>query len=143
VGGLHFPYTEDRGSIWTFSTVLIQNPSPEVAIKVAEANRSEGGANDMREYFAVIIQDADMKFDVTFPDLPGCVATAPTFDAARTSARMTLADHLATLERRGDPIPEPSTLETVVGGEDIHCGAAILVQEATMDEVRMSVSPAS
>jgi predicted RNase H-like HicB family nuclease len=84
----------------------------------------------MRQYFAVIIQDPDMNFDVTFPDLPGCVAVAATFEQARAIAGETLAHHLANLERDGDPIPEPSTLEAIVGGEDEYCGAAILVQEA-------------
>jgi predicted RNase H-like HicB family nuclease len=84
----------------------------------------------MRQYFAVIIQNPDMNFDVTFPDLPGCTAMAATLDEARAIAGEMLAHHLANLERDGDPIPEPSTLEAVVGGEDDHCGAAILVQEA-------------
>jgi hypothetical protein len=35
------------------------------------------------------------------------------------------------MKRAGDSIPEPSTLETIIGGEDEHCGAAILVREAT------------
>jgi predicted RNase H-like HicB family nuclease len=84
----------------------------------------------MREYFALIIQEPDMKFGVTFPDLPGCAATAPTFEEARAIAGETLAHHLANLEHDGDPIPTPSTLKAIVGGEDSHCGAAILVQEA-------------
>lgn len=88
----------------------------------------------MRQYFAVIIQDPDMNFDVTFPDLPGCVAMATTFEEARLVAGETLAQHLARLEREGAPIPEPSTLEAIVGGEGNHCGAAILVQEASDNE---------
>jgi predicted RNase H-like HicB family nuclease len=90
----------------------------------------------MREYFAVIYQDSDMEFRVTFPDLPGCAAAAATFEEARTIAREALANHLADMEREGAAIPKPSTLETVVGGEDDHCGAAILVQE-TIDRVKV------
>jgi predicted RNase H-like HicB family nuclease len=85
----------------------------------------------MRQYFAVITQDPDMDFSVMFPDLPGCVATAATLEEARTVAGEALADHLANRERDGDPIPEPSTLEVIVANEDGHCGAAILVQEAS------------
>jgi hypothetical protein len=33
------------------------------------------------------------------------------------------------MERHHRRIPAPSPLETIVGGEDSHCGAAILVQE--------------
>jgi predicted RNase H-like HicB family nuclease len=84
----------------------------------------------MREYFAVIIQDENMNFDATFPDLPGCVASRATFVAARAAAGEALADHLAQMERDRRRIPTPSALETIVSGEDSHCGAAILVQEA-------------
>ncbi|WP_158814181.1 type II toxin-antitoxin system HicB family antitoxin [Methylocapsa sp. S129] len=84
----------------------------------------------MRQYYAVILQNPDMDFSATFPDLPGCVATAATFEEARAAAQKALADHLAVLEQDGVSIPEPSTLEAVVGGEDRHCGAAILIREA-------------
>jgi predicted RNase H-like HicB family nuclease len=84
----------------------------------------------MRQYFAVIIQDPDMDFSVTFPDLPGCVATAATFEKARAIAGEALASHLVDMERNGEPVPEASTLQAIVDGEDSHCGAAILVQEA-------------
>jgi predicted RNase H-like HicB family nuclease len=83
----------------------------------------------MRQYYAVILQGPDMDFSVRFPDLPGCVATAATFEEARAMAGEVLAHHLAAMERDGDLIPRPSTLATVVGGEDKNCGAAILVRE--------------
>jgi predicted RNase H-like HicB family nuclease len=84
----------------------------------------------MREYFAVVVQDPDMDFRVTFPDLPGCVATVATFEEARAAAREALSDHLARMERVGERIPEPSPLAAIVGGEDEHCGAAILIRES-------------
>jgi predicted RNase H-like HicB family nuclease len=91
----------------------------------------EHGEDGAREYFAVIVQEPDMTFHATFPDLPGCVATAATFDGARGAAGKALTRCLDDRKRAGDAIPEPSTLETIVGGEDEHCGAAILVREAT------------
>jgi predicted RNase H-like HicB family nuclease len=92
----------------------------------AAGERHEEGA---RKYFAVIVQEHDMAFHATFPDLPGCVAMAPTFDAARGAAGRALACRLANMERAGDAVPEPSTLAAIVSGEDEHCGAAILVRE--------------
>jgi predicted RNase H-like HicB family nuclease len=89
----------------------------------------EHGEDGAREYFAVIVQDSDMTFHATFPDLPGCVVGAATFDGARAAAGRALARRLADMESAGDAIPEPSTLATIVGGEDEHCGAAILVRE--------------
>jgi predicted RNase H-like HicB family nuclease len=85
----------------------------------------------MHQYFAVICQDLDMDFSVTFPDLPGCVASAATLEEARTLAGEALAIRLADMQRDGDLIPEPSSLETIVDREDKRCGAAILVQEAS------------
>jgi predicted RNase H-like HicB family nuclease len=83
----------------------------------------------MRQYFAVIVQDSNMDFAVSFPDFPGCFATGTTFEEARVLAGEALAGHLAEMKRDGAPIPEPSTLRTVVEGEDNHCGAAILIHE--------------
>jgi predicted RNase H-like HicB family nuclease len=91
----------------------------------------EHGEDGAREYFAVIVQEPDMTFHATFPDLPGCAATAATFDGARGAAGKALTRCLDDMKRAGDSIPEPSTLETIIGGEDEHCGAAILVREAT------------
>jgi predicted RNase H-like HicB family nuclease len=93
---------------------------------LAEQNRR---TDIMQEYFAVIVQDADMAFHATFPDLPGCVATAATFDEARAAAGKSLARRLANMRRVGDSIPRPSPLKAIVAGEDEHCGAAILVRE--------------
>jgi predicted RNase H-like HicB family nuclease len=92
---------------------------------------SEHGEDAVREYFAVIVQEPDMAFHASFPDLPGCAATAATFHGARVGAGRALARCLDHMKRAGDSIPEPSTLETIIGGEDEHCGAAILVREAT------------
>jgi predicted RNase H-like HicB family nuclease len=91
--------------------------------------KGKHGHDGAREYFAIIVQEQDMAFHATFPDLPGCLATAATFDAARVAAGKALARRLAAIETAGDAIPKPSTLAVVVGGEDEHCGAAILVRE--------------
>jgi predicted RNase H-like HicB family nuclease len=82
----------------------------------------------MRQYFAVITQESDMDFSAKFPDFPGCGARAATFEEARAAAARALARRLAEMERGSEPIPEPSTLETIVGGEDRRCGAAILIE---------------
>jgi predicted RNase H-like HicB family nuclease len=96
---------------------------------MAAGAKSKHGHDGAREYFAIIVQEQDMAFRATFPDLPGCQATAATFDAARVAAGKALARRLAAIETAGDAIPEPSALAAVVGGEDEHCGAAILVRE--------------
>jgi predicted RNase H-like HicB family nuclease len=112
-------------------TWLLVNRGDSKGGKISARAGKELGENAEREYFAVIFQDSDMAFRATFPDLPGCVATAATFDGARAAAGKALARRLATMRCAGDSIPKPSTLETIVGGEDEHCGAAILVREQT------------
>ena len=97
--------------------------------EISAGGGGERGENGPREYFAIIVQDPDMAFHATFPDLPGCVVAAATFDGARAAAGKALARCLAEMESAGDAIPKPSTLAAIVGGEDEHCGAAILVRE--------------
>ena len=72
-----------------------------------------------------------MAFHATFPDLPGCRATAATFDAAHIAAGKALGYCLATMEDAGDAIPEPSTLSAVVGGVKTNIAEpfSILVRE--------------
>jgi len=111
-------------------TGLLINPGDFEDGKISVGAVSEHGEDGAREYFAVIVQEPDMAFHAAFPDLPGCVATAATFDGARALAGMALTRRLINMKRAGDSIPKPSTLETIVGGEDEHCGAAILVREA-------------
>jgi predicted RNase H-like HicB family nuclease len=81
----------------------------------------------MREYIALIHKDRDSDFGVSFPDLPGCVTAGETLDEARDLAAKALAFHLEGLEADGDPIPEPSSLETVMADQDNRDGVAILV----------------
>ncbi|WP_158816171.1 type II toxin-antitoxin system HicB family antitoxin [Methylocapsa sp. S129] len=85
----------------------------------------------MRPYIALIHKDADSDFGVSFPDLPGCVATGQTLDEARDMAAEALALHLEGLEQDGEAIPEPSTLEAVMANAENRDGVAILVAAPT------------
>src|ERR1700688_3216395 len=60
--------------------------------------------NPMREYYAVIFNDPDYGSWATFPDIPGCIASAETFEEAPTHAAEVLFDRLADMERNGHPI---------------------------------------
>ena len=80
----------------------------------------------MRQYIALIHKDADSDFGVSFPDLPGCVTAGVDLDNARGMAEEALGLHLEGMERDGDPIPEPSSLEAIMA-KDNRTGVAILV----------------
>ncbi len=81
----------------------------------------------MREYIALIHKDRDSDFGVSFPDFPGCVTAGATLDEARDMAAEALAFHLEGLEADGEPIPEPSSLETVMADAENKDALAILV----------------
>jgi predicted RNase H-like HicB family nuclease len=81
----------------------------------------------MRQYIALIHKDRDSEFGVSFPDLPGCVTAGATLDEARDMAIEALALHLEGLEADGEPIPEPSSLDRVMGEAENQDGVAILV----------------
>jgi predicted RNase H-like HicB family nuclease len=65
---------------------------------------------------------------VSFPDLPGCVTAGFDLDDAQRMAEEALALHLEGLEEDGDPIPEPSSLETVMADQENRSGVVILVR---------------
>jgi predicted RNase H-like HicB family nuclease len=96
----------------------------------------------MRQYIALIHKDADSDYGVSFPDLPGCVTAGVDLDDARRMAEEALALHLEGMEEDRDPIPEPSSLETVMADQENRTGVAILVnapQKATR-AVRVNVT---
>jgi predicted RNase H-like HicB family nuclease len=87
----------------------------------------------MREYYAVIFKDPDYGSYARFPDLPGCIASTESFEEAPTHAAEVLFDHLADMEREGDPIPEPSVLSRVIEEPGNLEGSIVLIQEASMN----------
>ena len=82
----------------------------------------------MRNYIALIHKDAASDFGVSFPDLPSCVTAESSLDEARDFASEALASHLAGLAEDGEAVPEPSSLEAIMGDAENRDGVAILVE---------------
>ncbi len=82
----------------------------------------------LRHYIALVRKDAASDYGVSFPDLPGCVTAGSTLDGARTFAEEVLALHLAGLAEDGEVLPEPSSMESIMGDPESWDGVAILVQ---------------
>ena len=59
--------------------------------------------------YLIIIEKANGNFSAFSPDVPGCVATGPTQEAAESEMRAALQMHLNGLKEDGLPVPEPST----------------------------------
>jgi predicted RNase H-like HicB family nuclease len=87
----------------------------------------------VRNYVAVIHKDDESDFGVSFPDLPGVISAAATFDEARQMAAEALAFHLEGMVAGGEPIPEPSTLEAIIADNRNRDGAAVLA--STVDAI--------
>ena len=59
--------------------------------------------------YAIVIQDAGNNFSAYVPDLPGCVATGRTIEAAEREIRNAIRFHLDGLRADNLPIPSPSS----------------------------------
>lgn len=57
---------------------------------------------------------AEEGVSVRFPDLPGCLTSGDDADDALTAAQEALGGFLVVSENDSDPIPEPSSLKTVM-----------------------------
>jgi predicted RNase H-like HicB family nuclease len=89
---------------------------------------SRAGPILMRQFIAVIFDDPDRGFGIVFPDMPGCVACAATFDEASDAAAEALVLHLGEMERDGVAIPTPSSFTHVLAKPQYRDGVAIRVQ---------------
>lgn len=59
--------------------------------------------------YAVVIEQAEGNFSAYVPDLPGCVATGATLEAAEQAIREAISLHIDGLRQDGLPIPSPSS----------------------------------
>lgn len=64
--------------------------------------------------YAVVIEKADANDSAYVPDLPGCVATAPTVEAIETEIRAAIRFHIDGLKADGVDVPEPTSLAEYV-----------------------------
>ena len=59
--------------------------------------------------YLIIIEQAEGNFCAYSPDLPGCIATGPTREAAQNNIREAMQFHLAGMRKGGLPLPAPTT----------------------------------
>jgi len=60
--------------------------------------------------YAIVIEKAAGNYSAYVPDLPGCVATAPTIEAVENEIREAIQFHIDGLTEDGVPIPPPTTI---------------------------------
>jgi len=64
--------------------------------------------------FAVVFEQGPTSVGATVPDLPGCVAVAPTLGEARVLIAEAIEFHLEGMRMHGEEIPEPTTFAELV-----------------------------
>ncbi len=64
--------------------------------------------------YAVVIEKADGNYSAYVPDLPGCVATGDTVQAAEAEIREAIRFHIEGLKADGLPIPAPTSIADYV-----------------------------
>ena len=64
--------------------------------------------------YTIVIEEAPTNYAAYVPDLPGCVATAPTRQQAVAEIREAIAFHIQSLREHNEPVPEPRCTAAVV-----------------------------
>jgi predicted RNase H-like HicB family nuclease len=67
----------------------------------------------MTGYVALVDQDEDTSFGVSFPDVPGCISAGDTLDEALENAAEALAGHLALIRGDGDSQPRARSVDAI------------------------------
>jgi predicted RNase H-like HicB family nuclease len=78
-------------------------------------------------YIAIMHHDPGSAFGVSFPDFPGCITAARTFEKAKARATEVLRLLLHEMREAGEPLPPPSSFEAVMRNPDFADGVALLV----------------
>ncbi len=96
---------------------------PQSAISLKPVPDTSAG----RTYAALVIQNPDDGFIVSFPDLPGCTTSGSTLEETCEVARGALALHLERLAERGEFVAAPSPANAVWEHPDAAEAAALIV----------------
>lgn len=71
--------------------------------------------------YVVIIEKTGTGYSAYLPDLPGCIAAAPTQEEVMRLLSEAVPDHIQLMREHGEPVPAPSTeirnLEVAAAGE--------------------------
>ncbi len=81
----------------------------------------------MPSYIALMRKEADSDYGVDFPDFPGCVTAGRTLDEARRMAAEALDLHLEGMAADREPLPQPSSLDSIMSDPGQHEAVAFLV----------------
>ena len=90
-------------------------------------------------YIALIHKNHSSDYGVSFPDFPGCVTAGKTLDEAKSLAKEALKGHVDLMKEMREPIPEASSLESIMQDSVHREGVAFLVDIPSPRVVRVNV----
>jgi predicted RNase H-like HicB family nuclease len=64
--------------------------------------------------YAVVFEKAPHNWAAYVPDLPGCITTGRTVEETRQLIAEAIEFHIEGMRRRGEPVPEPTTVTDTV-----------------------------
>ena len=64
--------------------------------------------------YTILIEKTPNNFSAYAPDLPGCVATAGTYEEVLSEMRQAMAFHIDGMAEDGEPIPPPQTRSATI-----------------------------
>ncbi len=85
----------------------------------------------MTACIALLRKDPATDFGVDFPVFPGCVTAGKTLEEAGAMAAEALDLRIAGIVQDQEPVPEPSSLDTIVNDPENRDAVAFLVEVAT------------
>jgi predicted RNase H-like HicB family nuclease len=86
---------------------------------------------EQKAFIAVILKHAADSFEARFPDLPFCVAFAPTEEDVIVAAAEALADQLAEFIESEDSIPSPSPFAEIFADPQWRGGVVARIEATT------------
>lgn len=109
---------------------LYEEPLMSEAVKAGISLKPLPETGAERTYAALLHEDPDRNFVVSFPDLPGCIAAGCALEEACKTARPALACHLENMAADGASIPDPRSASDVLAHPDAADAIALIVVEA-------------
>ncbi len=85
----------------------------------------------MTAYIALLRKEPSSDFGVDFADFPGCITAGKTLEEARTMAAAALELYVEGMLEDREPIPEPSSLDTIMNDPENRDAVAFLVEVPT------------
>jgi predicted RNase H-like HicB family nuclease len=67
--------------------------------------------------YAVVIERGPTSYGASVPDLPGCFAVGETLEEVERLIEEAISSHITVLRERGEAVPVPQTLVSVVNVE--------------------------